>query len=112
MKTNSNNKQEIPKSKTPALDLIRKGWCKKSLAKKSNGRATLVESPDAVSFCSIGAIRKAYPINRKYFAMIRRFHKVMIGSAVITSWNAISSWNDHPKRTHEEVIAAFQKAKI
>ncbi len=42
-----------------AARILRKGWCKGSLARTFKGTVTNVDSPDAYRFCPLGAIRKA-----------------------------------------------------
>ena len=42
-----------------ARGLINKGWTAGAFAKNKAGKTVSVKSPDAVSFCSIGALRRA-----------------------------------------------------
>lgn len=50
---------EIRNALLCAASLVRRGWCRGSLARDGKGRVTTVDSPKAVKFCPAGAIQKA-----------------------------------------------------
>lgn len=89
-----------------AIDYIRKGWVQGHYAVNSDGRAALIGSPAACAWCTTGAILASYPDGTPEHWNARR--KL---ADVIDTWN-FSVWNDAAKRTHAEVIAAFEQAGI
>jgi hypothetical protein len=89
-----------------AIDYIRKGWTQGSLAKDALGVIVDIDAPDAVKWCSIGAIYRAYPKFAAQERAIRALKKILNASG------SISDWNDDTCRTKKEVIEAFEKAGI
>lgn len=82
-------------------------WTKGYYAKAEDRTWTISNGPKAVCFCSIGAIEKAtgkvhygggWPFEAEY--MLRRAADV----------SNIADFNDAPERTHEEVLAIFDRA--
>lgn len=49
---------EIYQAIIAAAQLVRRGWCRGSLARDGKGRVTDVHSKDAVKFCPAGAFQK------------------------------------------------------
>jgi hypothetical protein len=96
------------KSKTPALDLIKKGWTQKTYARNVDGNPVPSQSSIAVCFCSVGALIHAYP-NSKDF---ENAYNKLANAIGLQKDDAISLWNDDPNRTYTEVIQAFEKAQI
>jgi hypothetical protein len=89
-----------------ALELIKKGWTQGVCARDKKGDEVNSGSAKAVTWCAIGALCRCYGGDEaKYVAARRKLF------AVIRTHN-ISKWNDVRKRTHAEVIAAFEKAGI
>ena len=93
--------------KLKAIDYIRKGWTQGCMAIDIDNKSVNPSSKEAVAFCSLGAIKAAYPdfskgeltaITAKLYALIDHL--------------SIALWNDHPDRKQEEVVAAFEKADI
>jgi hypothetical protein len=87
-----------------AIDYIKKGWTKGACARNAKGRAVGTCDEEAVAWCPIGAIDAAYPHMFEYRDACKRLQRV-VGMS-------IDIWNDVPKRTKEEVLAAFKKAGI
>jgi hypothetical protein len=87
-----------------ALELIKQGWTQGHTAIDILGDWVNPMSPDAVKWCSVGAIERAYTVGTAGLAR-EKLEKV-IGTA------HLAKWNDAPERTHAEVIAAFEKAGI
>jgi hypothetical protein len=85
--------------------LREKDWCKNWSARNVKGRPVNIDSIEAVAFCADGAILYCYG-NDNYNEMRIKFKKA---NNDIGDWG-ITVWNDYPKRTKEEVIAAFEKA--
>jgi hypothetical protein len=91
---------------TAARNLLkRKGWCKGHLARAANGRIVSVDSPKAVAWCMIGAIRRVTVASVEQYGFADLLLQRVIGMPVPV-------WNDDPHRTKEEVIEAFDKAII
>ena len=83
-----------------ALDLIKQGWCQG----QSNKRSGFLFM--RTSHCAISAISKVYGLRTPAtFKAIKKVEDVVGCSFIIR-------WNDDPARTHEEVIAAFEKARV
>ena len=88
-----------------AIDYIRKGWTKGLYACDKNFHECTPRSYSALRWCSSGAIQAAYTYSVAYREAVDKLRNV-IGR------EDIAGWNDDPERTHEEVIAAFEKAGI
>ena len=80
-----------------ALDLIKQGWCQDQFHKVINGKDY---------FCSFGAILRTYGPSKT------AIHKNLCIFREVVGTHDISLWNDDPARTHEEVIEAFEKARV
>lgn len=83
-------------------------WTKAADARLEDGRATLATSPNAVCWCSVGAIEAAVSPGgyrpRLYHEATEFFRSAAGGPPRITFWN------DAPERTHADVLAAFDRA--
>jgi hypothetical protein len=90
-----------------ALELIRQGWTQHTFARDENEKAVRFTDPNAVKWCSTGAIGAVYPGTREYISAIEKLMQWLP-----TEVFSISFWNDAPERTHAEVISAFEKAGI
>lgn len=55
-----NSKSQAAPSKTPVLDLIKKGWTQKEYARNSDGNPVRSKDPNAVSWCALGALLASY----------------------------------------------------
>lgn len=93
------------KRKPKAIDYIRKGWTKGAQARDRDGSNVDPKSSCAVKWCAIGAISAVYQSKHKWADALTR-----LGVAIDTV--NIAVWNDDPKRTKSEVLAAFRKAGI
>lgn len=83
-------------------------WAQGSSAKDAQGFIVALHSPDAVSFCSLGAVGKlcsgsGYLDDETYEAS-RKYLRDACGTRLVTSYN------DAPNRTHAEVMQMFDKA--
>lgn len=83
--------------------LAEKGWCQGAYARDLKGQPVweFVGSKAPVAYCALGAIIEsaggAGEEARNVF------------SSVIDN-NGLPAWNDHPSRTKEEVLTAFDQA--
>lgn len=92
-------------SPSPVADILRKarqliadGWCQRdSVAYDARSKT--------FSYCALGAISAAGNLRTA-----RNLAFVYLTSAISPQAVAIPHWNDHPRRTQEEVLAAFDKA--
>ncbi|MDI3261174.1 MAG: hypothetical protein QJR02_15925 [Sinobacteraceae bacterium] len=89
---------------TRARDLVARpgGWTQEEGARDDMGRPVPVFSPDACSFCSMGAIARA--------CEDRHFEKGWDILRTALGGRLVAPWNDAPERTQAEVVAAFDRA--
>lgn len=93
------------KRKRKAIDYIRKGWTQGFSARNREGCGVDPKSSCAVKWCALGAISAAYQSRHKWADALTKL-EVAVGT------KGIGAWNDDPKRTKSEVLAAFRKAGI
>ncbi len=102
-----------------AKELIQdpKHWIQGTFARDSEGRGVAVYVPEAVCFCSLGAMRRAslnYPIPepvlKAFVAGIYEVPLEEVGHNVYMMKDGITSFNDKPGRTHARVLEVFDKA--
>jgi hypothetical protein len=95
---------------TRAQNLIRdpNNWTQDFIARDKIGRPVNVTDPDAVCFCSLGALARAEPDPEA-----RAKAKIYLHDAVdhLTGGWGIATFNDREGRTHEEVMAMWDKAR-
>lgn len=86
-------------------DLLAKpeAWTKGSSARNKDGDVVMVNAHDACSWCLYGAALKCYPYNRA-LEVCELTRPVTKGSVIL--------WNDHAKRTYQEVLALVTKLDI
>lgn len=85
-----------------ARALIERGWTQEYYARGKSGKGVDALGRHAVCFCATGALRRVNRIewdNCEERGLLRK----AVGRNII-------DWNDHPKRTQAEVLAAFDKA--
>lgn len=75
------------------------GWCQGSLARRNDD--------GSLSYCSLGALDKAvgHEVSNFFFQKAWRYMKMAMDDTP-----SIASWNDHPRRTKTQVLAAFDRA--
>ena len=83
-----------------ARGLIVKGWCQGVEARDKNGNEVHVNSPEACSWCAVGAIKAAASDYGEY---INSLLKVKGVALCIT----IPSWNDQDNQTKAEILSVF-----
>lgn len=90
---------EVRKLLKRARARVARGWCKGESRKRIRGR---------VHHCAFGAIFYDSPKSPNYKAChIAREH-MAVGVGIAP--NELGAWNDDPKRTKRQVLAAFDKA--
>lgn len=94
-----------------ALELIRKGWTKRVLARDARGRDVDIDSSDAKAFCALGAIERA-EFELKAPKRVRgdalRCVRTALGSA--SSRLDVMAFNDRSPNK-KRVVALFEKAR-
>lgn len=81
-----------------------KNWCQGSCAKDDLGHCVGPRSPTANRWCLAGAVAHVYS-TEEYPNIINRI--ILNTSAIF-----VSLWNDHPNRTHKEVLDLVTKLGI
>lgn len=91
-----------------AKQLVEKGWCQRTFWTDTNGEACLPKY--AACCCALGALKIATNYSEfsgcnalSYYYAVEHVEKFVPG-------RRISSWNDMPGRTQEEVVALFDTA--
>ena len=81
----------------------RERWIKFHLAETKDGGVVPATSKAAVLFCALGALQRAANTDSWDFPATDAF-----GKAIGT--DKIGFWNNRPRRTHAQVLRAFDKA--
>mgnify|MGYP000343617243 CR=1 FL=1 len=79
-------------------------WAQGCEARDANGDPCGTKTPVAVRRCTIGAVNAVTSTCADANAALRAI------SAVANTHLRIMAWNDHPDRTHAEIMAAFDRA--
>jgi len=100
----------MTETNTPVVALLsRPGtWTQRCDAIRADGSHANPWDPDAVAWCFIGAIYKCY------YSQTLKFKEVIpvIGRVVERIGPDIESWNDHPDRTIDDVLALARELGI
>lgn len=83
--------------------VIKQNWAQGEMAKDVHGEAVTALDEKAVSWDLSGAIYIACKGEQAVYKSAFRAFRVAAGT------DSISQWNDHPERTHEEVLAALDE---
>lgn len=83
-------------------DYIRRGWCQNAAAQDDLGRRCDATSSLAQQWCLVGSVRAAYPEDAVLRTQV--FDKLFRQAKTY----GLSSWNDNPSRTQQEVLAVLQ----
>ncbi len=75
---------------------------------KDWGKGARFERPVFETCCAAEAIEEASPHAGK--ERLRAYRALERAAGISSEWGGIPKWNDQPKRTHAEVIAAFNLA--
>jgi hypothetical protein len=78
-------------------------WTQREAARDIDGQSTFPLYDDAICFCSLGAIDRAMGPERFYVQNALADH-------ILRKYKqGVVAWNDHPTRTHAEVLAEFDE---
>ena len=95
-------------SKHPAADIVEQGFCTSALARDKDDMPCLVENENAVSFCALGAISKAYP---EWEDMTRTMKIRNLRHYVEDQgYDCVQDWNDEVGK--EAVVQTLQNLEI
>lgn len=91
--------------KAAKKQIVDKGWTQGAYARTASGRQIGAHAGAAACFCAIGACQSVHDdYHAAHYEAIRLLRLQTLNDS------DIPTWNDHPDRTKEEVIAAFDKA--
>lgn len=93
-------------------EYIRQGWCQGAVARNATGVPCQPTHRDATAWCLYGAINKTYPEDTEQRTRIMdRIRHILRAQRFIHVDDpaSLALWNDHPKRTQQEVIQLLQQ---
>jgi hypothetical protein len=95
-----------------AKDLLsdKSRWTQGALARDRAGRECTPESPDAESFCVVGALCRVYANDVELNEAIDSVNLII--SSMIGYADEIEEWNDDPARTFDDVRQVLEKANV
>ena len=86
-------------------------WTRGAYARRQYGETCGPLHPDAYSFCSVGALRYVNGGDSGgYTPALRWLDAAGSDNVVNTLTTSLSVWNDALGRTHDEVVARFDRA--
>jgi hypothetical protein len=99
---------------TKAQDKIRdpKNWTQDTYARDETGASVKAHSPAAVCFCSLGAIESFF--HSEEFDGLEVMHArdfLYTAANQIADGRTVANYNDDPDRTHDEIMALWDRAK-
>ena len=96
---------------TKAREILtpKKNWTQGTMARNSEGYMTLLRNEEAVCFCALGAVERAY-YDLAGWDPSAAPQEVFDPLYEAVGEGGVALWNDRPSRTHEEVLAAFDRA--
>lgn len=109
----------MPLSEPTSVDILRQAralisppgaWCQAAFARGKSGRAVRPDSPNAVSFCLLGAFRRVQGFGLPMEGAARRLLRAQIPADQQREEGDLGLWNDAPGRTQAEVLALFDLA--
>ena len=92
---------EVRNTLLQVVEILRKGWCRRSLARTAKGACTDVHSSTAVKFCPEGAIMKACAKNIPLLHEVKRTLDSHIGMPA-------REWNDWHVKNKQECIRTIK----
>ncbi len=88
----------------------KENWCKGWFALSKEKMNVSANSPDAIKWCAVGALRKAYNQDTLvYFEMERKLHNYV---DLKTRFDEIAKWNDHENQRWGRVKAVLKRLDI
>jgi hypothetical protein len=85
-------------------------WTQNAFARDENRYCVNPDSPSAVQWCAIGALRSCYdPFSLEY---AEAHHKVLARLTAKGFTGSIQAWNDSPYRKHKEVVMLLKEVDV
>ncbi len=84
-------------------------WTQGAFARLPDGKAVKSNHPNAVCWCLIGAICKCYD---GIGAKTAISDAILAAAAGAVAGEMLSTWNDHPSRTHAEVLELVKRLDV
>ena len=84
-------------------------WTQHCTARDWNGEGTMSQFQDATKWCLMGALIKCYAGAECAHTLALQFACQKITSRIK---QGIMGWNDHPDRTHKEVLALCEELDV
>lgn len=85
------------------------GLAKRALALDKNNNGVSIRSPEAVSFCVVGAITKCYSEDNKWHGIVVRLSTMV---AEKFGEKSLSDYNNRAETTKQDIINLCLEAKI
>lgn len=92
-----------------ARSFIERGWTQRYYAVDEHGEKAWACGSDAARWCIRGAVI-ASAAEREDFTIRHKVYSYLVQGSGNEHEDSITSWNDDPNRTKEEVLAAFDRA--
>ena len=96
-------------------DLIERGWCRSSRARDAEGHPCDPLTPQAVSWCPLGALEVVYGTGTPAFydAALKLTGTIPdSGYARASMVFYICAWADHPARQKEDILVAMRQVGL
>jgi hypothetical protein len=90
-----------------ARELVAGGWTRHSWARDSKGEPVNIQSPDAVSFCVVGAVLRASGDNDSFWPMHGRE-----ALSYIREHDFLEAWNNMPETSHLDATVCLERAAL
>lgn len=99
------NTERAIKVLTSARGLIEKGWTQEAEARDNTGRPVPPAHATAVEFCIVGACC------REFAGPLVAYELAQLQATLTRRWSVftLTSFNDYPVRTKDEVLALFDE---
>jgi hypothetical protein len=91
---------------TKARACVDAGWTQNAYGRTEEGKGTGYADPAAVAYCMVGALYHAMP-NEESYGIVTPALDALIA---VAGTQQLIRFNDHPKRTKEEVLAVYDRA--
>ena len=93
-----------------AWELLSKegSWTQGVYARESDGSPCIADSHEAACFCTIGAVRRCHPEPSERLKILGTLENAVRERGAL----GIASWNDHPARKQDEVVALLKELDI
>lgn len=83
-------------------------WTKGTEARRKSGHAVVLDSPKAVKWCLLGAIKYCYPDWEDRWEIMKKVYSAL----ELELSDSITDWNDKKSRIFKEVRSLIEKADI